>query len=472
MPSCSPLSNLRETMAQGAAAEVDAEPLLRDDGTLQMLGAGQGAALPLLGAAKTAAPTRRGASSSLDPLAGARGLCALAVVVGHFLTFWAPNGADGASVYPVFGLEYLSPVTLFFVISGYTLTLLYDRGDAPLSTWMDVRTFLRRRVARLVPVYYLGLLLDLAPLLVYADTGSLAAAIPVTLLQSLTVVVGIWWAWDGPLWTVSAFVFCYLAFPLLLRLLRKASNTALVWVFIALGVGSAALGVGWVLRVDAPFILHALAPFRLIHFAIGVVAGLWAKRGTYTPGQSRWSPTLVAELCTSVQVLNLVACAIVVGLKPTSNADGTNPRANFYFAWMYGAEYAMPCTHCGSWRSRHPPALAPAERSSPCARFAGLVTSLTRCTVSIGQFWSGARGQSPPRASQPTQCLAGRCWGSLAQAGSSFPRGPLFRCLSSASPLPPSRIACWRHPHASPSAATAAYAAAQKWLQTLQALLA
>lgn len=116
---------------------------------------------------------------NLDALGGLRGISSLTVVVGHLLTFWVPN----EGLFPTFGLEYLSAVTLFFVISGFCLVCVYDKSDAPdhdgtapLGNAADRRKFWRRRIGRLAPLYYLGMLLAVPQLIIYQDKFSIIAS--------------------------------------------------------------------------------------------------------------------------------------------------------------------------------------------------------------------------------------------------------------------------------------------------------
>jgi hypothetical protein len=74
----------------------------------------------------------------LDALDGIRGLCSLWVVVGHLIEFWISN--DGQGDFPVLALEYMSGVTLFFLISGFTLVVVYDRPGSDTATASSLLT--------------------------------------------------------------------------------------------------------------------------------------------------------------------------------------------------------------------------------------------------------------------------------------------------------------------------------------------
>lgn len=92
------------------------------------------------------------------------GFASILVVLGHFLLYWIKD-----SPWPVFGLEFLSPVSLFFIISGFTFTVIYggDKASQALLTRAGFVAFIWKRVARLAPVYYTGLAIGIAPLILY-----------------------------------------------------------------------------------------------------------------------------------------------------------------------------------------------------------------------------------------------------------------------------------------------------------------
>ncbi len=123
-------------------------------------------------------------------------------------------------------------------------------------------------------------------------------------VQSLTLLGN---NWNGPLWQVSAFAFCYAAFPRLLsRFLPQTAtelrNSALRWFL----VGAVLSVMGWLIMPSAA---HAFFALRIPQFAVGICAGLWANRAQLA------SPTLSAELCTLV----LVACFVVTPVVAAAN---------------------------------------------------------------------------------------------------------------------------------------------------------
>ncbi|KAJ3039961.1 hypothetical protein HDV00_011627 [Rhizophlyctis rosea] len=185
-------------------------------------------------------PTPR--KPTLSPLTGARGLAAQIVALGHIIRYFMPTYAEVQSGrYPalLFSVNNLTAVSLFFVISGFTLVVVYDRdvkreaggevergegeGDdngkgkavGPLTSWPERKSFFIKRVARLAPVYYLALLFGIPSMIVYIPVWEFYF-IPSTLLmlQSLTYYGN---SWVGPLWSVSAFIPQYILFVFVLH---------------------------------------------------------------------------------------------------------------------------------------------------------------------------------------------------------------------------------------------------------------
>jgi peptidoglycan/LPS O-acetylase OafA/YrhL len=298
------------------------------------------------------------------------------VVVGHLISFWAPNadgisGAAGAVDFPTFGLDYLSPVTLFFIISGFTLVQVYDpppkapnpaqTPDAgtkappllppampthapavalpsalPLSTPAARNAFWRKRVARLAPVYYFALLLGIAPMVVYKQPFDIATSVPLSLLwlQSITIIGN---QWVGPLWTVSAFAVSYLHFPKILACLRPLTTVALVRTAWALQIACIIVcAVFLIVAGPLSFVLHAFAYFRLLHFSIGVAAGYWAQRTTSLRHFVLWGEAL--SLCLFA---HFVLSVVIITRAPAANFE----RLHLQDVYSLLSEFLVPIFH-------------------------------------------------------------------------------------------------------------------------------
>jgi peptidoglycan/LPS O-acetylase OafA/YrhL len=115
-------------------------------------------------------------------------------------------------------------VSFFFVLSGFILTYVYASDPNP---HVSRRKFWAARIARICPVYYLALLIDL-PRLLYSvfsvgNTGrprfALAAVSAPLFLQSW--IPSAEDVWNGPAWSLSVEAFFYLLFPFIIGPLRR-----------------------------------------------------------------------------------------------------------------------------------------------------------------------------------------------------------------------------------------------------------
>jgi peptidoglycan/LPS O-acetylase OafA/YrhL len=295
--------------------------------------------------ASTAPSTERDAPHhALPSLDGLRGVLSVIIIVGHVLTYFvahdrgdgggAPAATPPTPLIAVVGLPFLAPVSLFVLLSGFTLTLTYDTpgggpGGAPLpqpfSSWAAVRAFYYRRWARLAPMYYASLALSL-PFLAYAPDKAAASLATAPLMMQSVVLMGN--GWNAPLWTVSALALCYVAFPAQLRSLRRLSNRGLAAVAAGCYALSCALAAVWAARVPRRYllVLHIFGPARLPQFVVGVCAALLQRRAP--PARpARWMAA-----ATTILVADTAACmAAVASLAP-------NPA--LHATWQFAAGWA------------------------------------------------------------------------------------------------------------------------------------
>jgi peptidoglycan/LPS O-acetylase OafA/YrhL len=194
----------------------------------------------------------------LPQLDALRGVAILAVFVQHLGDRFMPFVEDEAGrALPAAWLPWVLTalhhahwgVDLFFVLSGFSLAQGYlrafDRGAAPTSA----RAFLIRRAARILPGYYVALLVTLAfHRSTLALPGFAAAA-----LAHLVILQGYWTPGGiviiGATWSLTTEVHFYLLLPLLARpLLDRARGARRLWIGAALVLGA------WGTRA----LLHAL----------------------------------------------------------------------------------------------------------------------------------------------------------------------------------------------------------------------
>ena len=96
-------------------------------------------------------------------LDGLRGVCAITVMLFHCNDLFHSG--------PIFQHGFLA-VDMFFILSGFVIALTYEER---LKTGFGVKTFLRARAKRLLPVYWLGALLNIAIFIFILSAGYVAA---------------------------------------------------------------------------------------------------------------------------------------------------------------------------------------------------------------------------------------------------------------------------------------------------------
>ncbi|MCP3017752.1 acyltransferase family protein [Cupriavidus basilensis] len=219
-----------------------------------------------------------------------RGISIVLVLLHHFNIAYRLNDTALANV---FGWEAVRAVarngnygvTMFFVVSGFLITLNAERRWGSLGN-IDARAFYGLRVARIVPC--LLVLLAVVNLLAFCGVSIFqnhaTAGTPVSLWQvnlaSLTlrmnVLIGThgWVNYPlGVLWSLSVEAVFYLAFPILCLVLRWESRLLVFW--------SAIILIGPWYRLahqgdEGGFLYAYFASFDGI--AIGCCAALLAKR--------------------------------------------------------------------------------------------------------------------------------------------------------------------------------------------------
>ncbi len=215
----------------------------------------------------------RGANNLILPIQYLRGVAALLVVWFH-----ATIQVDGVSTYfrSSFGA---SGVDLFFVISGFIMvTTTMGRGQTPLQ-------FMRRRIVRVVPLYWLLTLLMVALAMCMPSLFKTLIVTPGALVESLLFIPHfshsfpmMVWPLLVPGWTLNFEMFFYVVFTCSLVLPARVRLTALTLVFgLLVGIGLFA----------GPFDSAAADVYfspLLIEFVAGAAIGTWLRRRGRVPG--------------------------------------------------------------------------------------------------------------------------------------------------------------------------------------------
>ncbi len=221
-----------------------------------------------------------------------RGFAAVLVLVYHVIEFtkWSDFPGEGALV--VFRIGWLG-VDLFFVLSGFViglsaLTLYRDRGEH------FRRTFMRRRLARIAPLYVCTATLFLT--LVDPQLLHVKATVLATHVAAHLAFVHNWFyathsSIDGPNWSVAAEMQFYVLAVLLCPWLSRIEPA-----LILLG----GVGLAWTARwvgfwctyasrdTFRSFIFTSQVPCMADEFAVGIVLARSFLDGTLARLRQRW----------------------------------------------------------------------------------------------------------------------------------------------------------------------------------------
>lgn len=213
----------------------------------------------------TATPGRNG---RLDGLQVARGVAAVSVVLTHAVAHPFAGAPDIAHLLGRYG------VTLFFLISGYIMVLTTG------AQTFDPIAFMRRRILRVVPIYYLANAVLLAAVIVVPSAFKSTVFKPEYFLKSLAFVPTRW-LFDADYifpffrlgWTLNYEMFFYVCFAACAALSLKGRIITITAVFVAL----VALGATLV-DVDGSAAAVFYTRVDVLAFVIGMWMAAFARR--------------------------------------------------------------------------------------------------------------------------------------------------------------------------------------------------
>jgi len=215
-------------------------------------------------------------------LTGLRGIAALGVFAFHYNAF-NPGIRLDLSV-PVIGwfLQFplgfgFSGVDLFFVLSGFLLTLPFARAALQQQRYQPLTRYYKRRILRVFPAYYAQLFIILAVgawfvTWVEVDGKSLLAHLFMFFYigsKPVYPVVGVWW-------TLPVELSFYLVLPLIALFLRPGRWVLLLFLCIPLSMVFRYWGASLLGEIPAQqIVLYAsMLPGSLPEFLLGASAAL------------------------------------------------------------------------------------------------------------------------------------------------------------------------------------------------------
>ena len=227
--------------------------------------------------------------SRLDYIDVLRALAALSVFVVHIYSYWLGSPIqDARGLHPkALIIRAISlgswGVDLFMVISGFCLAypLFKNRDRDAQPRGLKTKAFYKRRAWRILPAYYAAMVLFFGlELIPYLQRRLVAAPVNGWDLVTHLLLIQTWFsstigAINGPFWSIALEVQLYLAFPLLLVLIRKwglvrsvgiTMVVSLVWFGMAHFWGQVSLS-----HTIGPDLSKEL-PARWFEFALGVGA--------------------------------------------------------------------------------------------------------------------------------------------------------------------------------------------------------
>lgn len=243
---------------------------------------------------------QRAHSAELD---GLRGLAILGVVMTHLSGFWFSRTRLPLDV-PLLGVDLLHffqygslGVMLFFLLSGYLLTWTEEKRARRGS--YRILSYAKRRALRLVPAYYVSIVLVV---LLWPNTPSFdTLAIHLMFLQGfvpeyLTV--------NSVVWSLTPEVIFYLALPfLVLKLRRSYQRLAILGALLIVSLATRILMSGNAFDT-LPIIGDSLSGPRMYFFPttflylflVGMLLRMLVERTEVTNGSLRWRRLLALGL--------------------------------------------------------------------------------------------------------------------------------------------------------------------------------
>ena len=211
---------------------------------------------------------------SVSPIADSitllRAFAIAGIIVENFVNSF--SGGAGASVADSLSLFIATVagtlVHLFFVLSGYGLTMAYFRKSLTWGAWA------RGRFVRVVVPYWFAVVItfvlaDLSRF--WTPDGGQTSFSYMTLLSYLTFLRNFYepgWTLNWTLWFMPVIIGLYVFFPVMIQVVKRSGVAALIILSLVISFGSIAAAVYWGYAVDHQ---AALPLFFVDEFALGMV---------------------------------------------------------------------------------------------------------------------------------------------------------------------------------------------------------
>lgn len=297
----------------------------------------------------------------LPSLTGMRGVASVIVFLCHIIIVAGdlPYDVDILGIFEdadvrdtyrtVFGVVGYTCVSFFFVTSGFILTWARRQKDTRRSFW-------RRRFFKIFPLHLVTYAIGMVCL-----TGTLtsAADIPgVFLLQNWIPDNRVIFGSNGPSWSISAELFFYLMFPLLLPWINRIKETRLFPWLIGITVAVFAVTVFSYTVVPVEhqvWFSYVFPPVRILEFVAGIVlarlviSGRWFNLGLAPAGLLLLASCVVARNVPEVfafAAVTFVPVVLLVGAGITADLGGRqNILGGRFLVWLGDLSFAFYLVH-------------------------------------------------------------------------------------------------------------------------------
>jgi peptidoglycan/LPS O-acetylase OafA/YrhL len=246
----------------------------------------------------------------IESLTGLRWCAALAVFLSHNV----PGGKTPLIISTFFSSGYIG-VTLFFVLSGFVLTVTYGNVMAePRIT--NIWNYAVARIARVMPLYWLILLL-VAVVWIFFGPAATTAGLwwHFLAIQAWSGDLKLAYSWNSPGWSVGVELFLYAMFPILVLLTGALTSTRKVVILAIFVVAAMATLViffhvtgndrlPWTDPASAHRWLYRSPLTRLGDFTLGICGALIYARERDRPNLIKAAPLVAAAM--SILILGLM----------------------------------------------------------------------------------------------------------------------------------------------------------------------
>lgn len=166
----------------------------------------------------------------------------------------------------------LYPVCFFFILSGFVMAMGW--GDRVLAENFNYRTYLIKRLIRLLPLNLLCLVLSLImPIISDLLNNQVSLSkyiflpIDVLLLQAFFPIKSIYFSGNAVAWFLSDMLFCYLLFPFIFRWIKKRNGIMKIAIIPVVYLVLISF-----IKEDLVHSLLYISPFfRIVDFILGII---------------------------------------------------------------------------------------------------------------------------------------------------------------------------------------------------------